>query len=164
METVYINPKETRIFPVVAEDQSEEHDTSSILGDLFAAEENKSLLSAHSTTPNNHCKDLRKNSEPPPPVTAAMSPLQDSFDEAVKIARDPQVGGMWSLSRAQKLQLYGYYKQSTEGPPPPTMKQPSILNPAARQKYDAWQEVKTLSKDQAMTKYIQLVQTLNTND
>ncbi|EGG15723.1 acyl-CoA binding protein [Cavenderia fasciculata] len=57
----------------------------------------------------------------------------------------------------EKLELYGLYKQANEGDN--TTAQPWAVQLEARAKHDAWTNVKGLSKDQAMEKYVQLVQT-----
>jgi len=53
------------------------------------------------------------------------------------------------------LQLYGLYKQATEGDV--QGKRPGMLDIKGRAKYDAWTGRKGLSKDAAKTAYIALV-------
>lgn len=81
--------------------------------------------------------------------------LKDTFDKAVKLASSPE-GGKWSLSTTQKTTMYGCYKKvhvgDVEGD------RPGMFNIVARQKYDAWKEASSLSEEEAMSKYIAVVQ------
>lgn len=56
------------------------------------------------------------------------------------------------------LQLYALYKQSTEGDV--VGDRPGGFDFKAIAKYDAWEEVKGKSKDQAMQEYVALVDRL----
>jgi acyl-CoA-binding protein len=56
------------------------------------------------------------------------------------------------------LQLYSLYKQGTLGPA--QGKRPEALDFKARAKYDAWAARGAMSRDQAMTAYVALVETL----
>lgn len=56
------------------------------------------------------------------------------------------------------LQLYGLYKQATSGDV--SGKRPGMLDMKGRAKFDAWSEVKGTSKDDAMKRYIALVDRL----
>ena len=80
--------------------------------------------------------------------------LKDTFEKAVKLASSPE-GGKWPLSVAQKSTMYGCYKQVNVGPCEGS--RPGMFNPVARQKYDAGKEASSLSKEEAMSKYIAVV-------
>lgn len=80
--------------------------------------------------------------------------LQESFDLAVELASSSQ-GSKWPLTSDQKLTLYSCYKQVHVGDC--TGDRPSMFNPVARQKYDSWKAVNGMKKEEAMTKYIQVV-------
>ncbi|CAN6487165.1 unnamed protein product [Victoria cruziana] len=54
-----------------------------------------------------------------------------------------------------QLQLYGYYKIATEGPC--RVPQPSALKVSARAKWNAWQRFGTMSPEEAMQNYINIV-------
>ncbi|XP_077472086.1 acyl-CoA-binding protein-like [Stigmatopora argus] len=54
--------------------------------------------------------------------------------------------------------LYGFYKQATIGDV--NCERPGILNLFGRRKWDAWNDQKGLSKDEAMAAYVQLVEKL----
>lgn len=61
-------------------------------------------------------------------------------------------------SNDQLLDLYGLYKQATEGDV--TGSRPGLLDLKGRAKFDAWASRKGLSKDDAMKKYVALVDDL----
>ncbi len=56
------------------------------------------------------------------------------------------------------LELYGLYKQATEGDV--SGARPGLLDLKGRAKYDAWAKRKGASKDDAMRKYVALVDSL----
>lgn len=85
-----------------------------------------------------------------------MSDLKNQFDEAVNLVRTAK--GDFEPSNDMKLEFYALYKQSTEGDV--SGKRPGMLNIVGRAKYDAWAKVKGLSKDAAMQKYIDNVNSL----
>jgi len=57
------------------------------------------------------------------------------------------------------LELYALYKQATAGDV--DGKRPGMMDFKGRAKYDAWSERKGTSKDDAMTKYVALVEKLS---
>jgi len=83
-----------------------------------------------------------------------MSDLQAQFEAAAedvkKLSRRPDDDTL--------LELYGWYKQATVGDV--TGKRPGFTDFAGRAKYDAWAECKGISKHEAMTAYIRLVESL----
>lgn len=56
------------------------------------------------------------------------------------------------------LELYGLFKQSTEGDV--QGKRPGMLDLKGRAKFDAWASRKGMAKDTAMTQYVALVDRL----
>lgn len=56
------------------------------------------------------------------------------------------------------LELYGLYKQASEGDC--AGKRPGLLDLKGRAKFDAWASRKGLSRDAAMTQYVALVKRL----
>lgn len=58
------------------------------------------------------------------------------------------------------LDLYGLYKQGTEGDV--TGKRPGMLDLKGRAKYDAWTSRKGMTRDKAMEQYVALVNRLLT--
>lgn len=61
-------------------------------------------------------------------------------------------------SNDQLLELYAFYKQATEGDV--SGSRPGMLDLKGRAKFDAWAGRKGLSKDDAMKKYVALVDKL----
>lgn len=56
------------------------------------------------------------------------------------------------------LELYAFYKQATAGDA--TGSRPGMFDLKGRAKFDAWAKIKGTSKDDAMTKYVALVDRL----
>lgn len=75
------------------------------------------------------------------------------FDKACK-----SVKKLSDLSNQQLLDLYGLYKQATEGDV--SGSRPGMLDLKGRAKFDAWTKLKGTSKDKAMEKYAALVKKL----
>ncbi len=86
--------------------------------------------------------------------TLFMSALQDRFVQAQKDVN----------SRAERpdnntmLKLYALYKQATKGDA--TGERPAGFDFVARAKFDAWNEIKGTSTEDAMQQYIDLVASL----
>ena len=84
-------------------------------------------------------------------TTKKEKPLAEQFKEAKgrveKLSARP--------SNDQLLELYGLYKQATEGDV--SGSRPGILDLKGRAKFDAWARKKGTSKDDAMRKYVTLV-------
>ena len=59
-----------------------------------------------------------------------------------------------------KLQLYSLFKQAETGQGPPT-ERPPLWDPIGRAKWDSWAAVKSLDKDAAMKRYVDLVTELH---
>ncbi|MFN9958866.1 MAG: acyl-CoA-binding protein, partial [bacterium] len=59
------------------------------------------------------------------------------------------------LDNDKMLNLYKYYKQATVGDV--NTDRPGFFDQQGRYKWDAWNAVKGTSKEEAQTKYIQLV-------
>ncbi len=63
-----------------------------------------------------------------------------------------------SPSNDDLLELYALYKQATAGDV--SGSRPGMLDMKGRAKYDAWAKKKGISKDDAMTKYVAVVDRL----
>ena len=61
-------------------------------------------------------------------------------------------------SNDQLLELYAFYKQATDGDA--TGSRPGMFDLKARAKFDAWAKAKGTGKDDAMKKYVALVERL----
>lgn len=60
--------------------------------------------------------------------------------------------------QAEQLKLYGLFKQATKGDT--NDKRPGMTKIRERAKFDAWSANKGTTKDDAMRKYMELVETL----
>ncbi|OQR67580.1 hypothetical protein BIW11_02170 [Tropilaelaps mercedesae] len=78
--------------------------------------------------------------------------VEDQFDAAVQIIRSLPKNGRFHPPYALQLTFYSYYKQATEGPC--TGSRPSFWDVAARVKFDAWNGLGTMTKAEAMEKYV----------
>jgi acyl-CoA-binding protein len=85
-----------------------------------------------------------------------MADLQKSFEAAVadskKLSERPD--------NQTLLQLYALYKQSTAGDV--EGKRPGFSDMIGRAKYDAWAAIKGTGREEAMQRYIALVESLKT--
>lgn len=83
-----------------------------------------------------------------------MASLKQQFEQAVTDSK--------SLSErpdnATLLQLYALYKQGSEGDV--QGKRPGFTDMIGRAKWDAWNELKGTSQDEAMTRYVALIEEL----
>lgn len=82
-----------------------------------------------------------------------MSDLKTKFDEAVNHVQTAE--GDFKPSNEMKLEFYAFYKQATEGDV--SGKRPGMMDFVGRAKYDAWDKCKGMPKDDAMQKYIDLL-------
>ena len=92
----------------------------------------------------------------PVPVALAiktMSAVQAKFEKATWLVRNgpPQP----NASNDTKLKFYSYFKQATEGDVKGS--QPWAVKIEARAKWDAWNKLKGMSKEDAMQQYTDLV-------
>ncbi len=85
-----------------------------------------------------------------------MSDLKQKFEEAVNLVKTAE--GDFKPSNELKLELYGLYKQATEGDV--QGKRPGMMDFVGRAKYDAWAALKGLSKEEAMQRYINAIEDL----
>lgn len=79
--------------------------------------------------------------------------LEKRFKKAVWLVRNGPPNP--NASNEEKLKFYSYFKQATEGDV--NIPQPWAVQFEARAKWDAWAELKGVSKEEAMQKYIDLV-------
>ncbi len=78
--------------------------------------------------------------------------LEAQFNEIVERVRTGDVN--LNPTPAEKLELYGLYKQATEGDV--TGELPGAIDFVARAKYQAWEKCKGMTKQQAMQAYLQI--------
>ena len=84
--------------------------------------------------------------------------LEATFNEAADAIRESGTG----LDNDTMLRLYGLYKQSTQGPC--NVPKPGLFQFTARAKWDAWNNLGSLPKSEAMNSYIELVNNLTGQD
>ena len=83
-----------------------------------------------------------------------MSDLKAKFEQAVADSKSlPERPDNQTL-----LKLYALYKQGTTGDV--DGKRPGFTDMVGRAKWDAWNEIKGLSKDDAMKQYVSLIEDL----
>lgn len=85
-----------------------------------------------------------------------MSDLKTQFDEAVNYIQTAE--GDFKPSNELKLEFYALYKQATEGDV--SGKKPGMLDVVGRAKYNAWEEKKGMSSEDAMQEYIDKLESL----
>lgn len=78
-----------------------------------------------------------------------------SLDEKFNIAADIVRSIVKQINDEILAQLYGYFKQAREGNI--SFSRPSILNMKGRKMWDAWKSKENISKEDAMSKYIDIV-------
>ena len=82
-----------------------------------------------------------------------MATLEQFEDAAKRVQNLPK-----RPSNDVLLELYGLYKQATEGDVTGT--RPGMLDPRGRAKWDAWSSRKGMSAEEARAKYVALVERL----
>lgn len=79
--------------------------------------------------------------------------LKERFEDAVRRSR-----GLPAQPNDALLELYGLYKQASEGDA--TGSRPGVFDMKGRAKFDAWSARRGLSQDEAMEAYVTLVERL----
>jgi diazepam-binding inhibitor (GABA receptor modulating acyl-CoA-binding protein) len=85
-----------------------------------------------------------------------MSELSDKFDATVNYVQTAE--GDFKPSNDLQLQMYGLFKQATQGDV--SGRKPGITNFVGRAKYSAWEAVRGMSTEDAMQAYIDAVEAL----
>lgn len=88
------------------------------------------------------------------PSETRMADLETKFEQAVADSKQLDE----KPDNATLLQLYALYKQASAGDA--EGKRPGFGDMVGRAKWDAWNERKDMSKDDAMQAYIDLVESL----
>ncbi len=85
-----------------------------------------------------------------------MSDIEDRFNHIVGRIQtgrdDAELVGKFKPDIATVKKIYGLYAQATRGDV--TGKKPGRLHMIARQKYEAWEQNKGMSRDDAMREYV----------
>ena len=83
-----------------------------------------------------------------------MADLKSKFEQAVKDSKGlPEKPDNMTL-----LKIYALYKQASSGDV--EGKRPGFTDMVGRAKWDAWNEIKGLGKDDAMKQYVSLIEDL----
>lgn len=77
--------------------------------------------------------------------------MENEFQIAAEGMRKADIG---AISDEEKLNLYKFYKQALEGDN--TADKPGILQFKAKKKWEAWESVKEMEKEEAMSCYVEL--------
>ncbi len=85
-----------------------------------------------------------------------MSDIKQKFEATVDYVQNGE--GDFQPSNELKLKMYSLFKQATEGDV--SGKKPGMMDFVARAKYTAWEELKGISKEDAMQRYIDAVEEL----
>ncbi|CAF3696771.1 unnamed protein product [Rotaria sordida] len=83
---------------------------------------------------------------------ASATNLEERFNAAVKTIQNLPANGIIQPSNSMKLLFYGLYKQAMLGPCNDS--QPSLFSYVARAKWEAWNRCRSMTKEQAMSAYI----------
>ncbi|GMR29842.1 hypothetical protein PMAYCL1PPCAC_00037 [Pristionchus mayeri] len=81
--------------------------------------------------------------------------MEAKFNAAVEIIQKLPKTGPLQTSNDDKLKFYSLFKQATIGDV--NTERPSFFSPVERAKWDAWEKVKGLSKEEAMKQYVETV-------
>jgi acyl-CoA-binding protein len=81
-----------------------------------------------------------------------MASLEEKFNEMVVIVQNLPKEGELKVTDNDKLKFYSLYKQATIGPCNTT--QPYFYQVVERAKWNAWDSVKELTKEEAMQGYL----------
>jgi len=84
-----------------------------------------------------------------------MSEEDTRFKKAVKFIQNLPQDGPEQPTQQQKLDFYALFKQATEGRN--TAKKPSMINLVGKAKWEAWNKVGQMTKQEAKKKYVQKV-------
>ncbi|XP_053426127.1 acyl-CoA-binding domain-containing protein 4 isoform X1 [Nycticebus coucang] len=77
---------------------------------------------------------------------------QKQFQAAVSVIQNLPKNGTYRPSYEEMLRFYSYYKQATVGPC--LVPRPGFWDPIGRYKWDAWNSLGKMSKEEAMSAYI----------
>ncbi|EUC64943.1 acyl CoA-binding protein [Rhizoctonia solani AG-3 Rhs1AP] len=80
---------------------------------------------------------------------------QAKFDKAVNIVQNIPKDGPVKPTQDQQLTFYKFYKQGTIGDV--NTERPGMLDFTGKAKWDAWSSVKGVSKEEAQSKYVELL-------
>lgn len=80
--------------------------------------------------------------------------MESKFQIAAKGMEDlARANTNFNLNNTEKLEMYKYYKQATVGDVEGS--RPGMFSMKARAKWDAWNSVKGMTKEEAQTAYVE---------
>ncbi|MCP5208415.1 MAG: acyl-CoA-binding protein [Hahellaceae bacterium] len=85
-----------------------------------------------------------------------MSDLKKKFEESVNYVQNAE--GDFKPSNDLKLEMYSLFKQATEGDV--HGKKPGMMDLVGKAKYGAWEKLKGVSKEDAMQRYIDKIDSM----
>lgn len=85
-----------------------------------------------------------------------MAGIEERFQAAVNVIKGLPKNGPYQPSTSMMLKFYGLFKQASEGGCAP--KKPPFWDVVGRAKWDAWNNNRHLSKEQAMQRYVESLQ------
>ncbi|TSO57273.1 Acyl-CoA-binding domain-containing protein 5A [Bagarius yarrelli] len=77
---------------------------------------------------------------------------EQRFDAAVKVIQSLPANGSFQPSKEMMLKFYSYYKQATQGPC--DIPRPGFWDPVGKVKWDAWNTLGDMPKEEAMMAYV----------
>ena len=83
---------------------------------------------------------------------------EEAFEKVAALVGDKNTPVARKSTRAEKLKLYGLYKQASVGSDRPA--RPGVFNVDGRMKWDAWAAEEKLSKEEARQGYVDLAKEL----
>ncbi|KAM7155324.1 acyl-CoA-binding domain-containing protein 5 isoform 1-T1 [Molossus nigricans] len=75
------------------------------------------------------------------------------FEAAVKVIQSLPKNGSFQPTNEMMLKFYSFYKQATEGPC--KLSRPAFWDPIGRYKWDAWNSLGDMTKEEAMIAYVE---------
>ncbi|KAG7395894.1 hypothetical protein PHYBOEH_003058 [Phytophthora boehmeriae] len=84
--------------------------------------------------------------------------MVNAFERAAEELKAAGIAGSVSVSDAQKLRLYGLFKQATTGDC--SASAPSAFRPVERAKWTSWNELRGLDRPEAKRRYVAMVKEL----
>jgi diazepam-binding inhibitor (GABA receptor modulating acyl-CoA-binding protein) len=85
-----------------------------------------------------------------------MADIKQAFEAAVNYVKTAE--GSFNPPNDLKLDIYALYKQATEGDVTGT--RPGMINVVNRAKWDAWAKLKGISSEQAMQRYMDVIESV----
>ncbi|XP_067290679.1 acyl-CoA-binding domain-containing protein 5A isoform X2 [Pseudorasbora parva] len=77
---------------------------------------------------------------------------EERFNAAVKVIQSLPSNGSFQPSNDMMLKFYSYYKQATQGPC--NIPRPGFWDPVGKAKWDAWNSLGEMPKEEAMAAYV----------